>query len=314
MKLYGYEIYDKCTHKQIRSIKIDSTIDPKDTFIQKMKKLDESSWCIKFLVEYKGKLTLEKFLRKNIKLKTEQVYSLILQIIKIHMILYDGGYIHGDMHAGNIMINKTDKKYFILNNKKIPYYGYQLSAIDYGFVMNAKFKIKYDSHYDLFIKKPEIWLFNEIKNDIMNFISNESYKIYCCKKLKEKLPWEKNENIYSEAILKILNNNTDFFIQTSKKYIKISPDGKKLIEKLVKNRKTIKSLYDITKNNKNMNSYLFIINMISREFELKYPKLDKQYFGWCCECKWLLSDKESLNFLLLTNTKELINYATTLIL
>ena len=57
-----------------------------------------------------------------------------------------------------------------------------------------------------------------------------------------------------------------------------------------------------------MNSYLYIINMISREFELKYPKLYKQYLGWCCESKWLLSENESLNFLLLTNTKDLINY------
>jgi len=202
----------------------------------------------------------------------------------------------------------------MLNNKKIPYYGYQLSAIDYGFVMNTKFKIKHDSFYDLFFKKPEIWLFNEIKNDIINFISNEGYKIYCCKKLKEKLPWKKNENIYSEYILKILNNNTDFFIETSKKYIKLSPNGKKLIEKLIKNRKTIKSIEDITKGNIFMNSYFYIINMISREFELKYPKLYKQYLGWCCESKWLLSKNESLNFLMVENIKELINYAITLIL
>jgi len=109
MKLYGYEIYDNCTRKQIRPIKIDSKIDPNDKFSQKIKKMDESLWCIKFLLEYKGNLTLEKFLFKNHELKTKQIYSIMLQIIKIHMILYKGGYSHGDMHAGNIMINKTNK-------------------------------------------------------------------------------------------------------------------------------------------------------------------------------------------------------------
>lgn len=268
------------------------------------------------MLEYKGILTLDIFLRKNIKLKTEQVYSIILQIIKIHIILYKGGYSHGDLHTGNIMINKTDKKYFLLNNKKIPYFGYQISAIDYGLAMNKRYKLKHDNYYDSFFKNPEKWLFNELQNNILNFISNFPQKMYCCDKIKKKLPWEKNPNVTSIYILKILNNNTDFFIEAVKKYIKLHPNAKKLIESLYIKRKTIKSIDDIIKNKKSkyIESYYYVLRMIQYEFELKYPKLDKQYFGWCCECKWLLSDNESLNFLLLTNTKELINYATTLIL
>ena len=40
-KLYAYEMYDNCKHKQIRSFKLKD-----DKFSKKLKKLDKSKWCV----------------------------------------------------------------------------------------------------------------------------------------------------------------------------------------------------------------------------------------------------------------------------
>jgi serine/threonine protein kinase len=56
-KLYGYKLYNKCTHKQERPFKFSDK-----ELGKKIKKLDKSEWCIKYLMDYKGNLNLHKFL------------------------------------------------------------------------------------------------------------------------------------------------------------------------------------------------------------------------------------------------------------
>ena len=75
------------------------------------------------------------------------------------MILYDGGYSHSDLHPGNIMINETSKKYFNFMDKKIPFNGYQLTAIDYGEVLHKKFG---KNQTKRFLEDREKYMFNEI--------------------------------------------------------------------------------------------------------------------------------------------------------
>lgn len=62
-KLHGYKIYDKCEHDQSkeRPFKI-NVDDKKNKFAQKLKKLDESGWCVTYLLDYKGNMTLDNFL------------------------------------------------------------------------------------------------------------------------------------------------------------------------------------------------------------------------------------------------------------
>ena len=99
--------------------------------------------------------TLTSFLQKN-DINSKLAYSFALQIAKITLTLYKGGYSHNDMHFGNIMVTKTSKKYFTLNNKKIPYCGYQLNSIDYGEVLHKKFGIN-----KIFLEDREKWLYYE---------------------------------------------------------------------------------------------------------------------------------------------------------
>jgi serine/threonine protein kinase len=140
-KLYDYQIYDNCKHIQKREFEIDDDL---------IENLDNSTWCIKYLLEYHGTTTLYKFLStKN--LTDKKAISFMLQICKIIYLLYQGGYSHNDLHFNNLMIKKTSKKYFTFMNKNIPYCGYQISAIDFGKVLHKKFNIKHnDSYLQLF--------------------------------------------------------------------------------------------------------------------------------------------------------------------
>ena len=68
--------------------------------------------------------------------------------------------------------------------------------------------------------------------------------------------------------------------------------------------------FSLTKNEKKEDIFNFynIINRITIEFELTYPKLYKKYFGLCCETKWLLPKDECLQIILIDNTEDLIDF------
>jgi serine/threonine protein kinase len=312
-KMHAYEIFDDCKHQQIRSFKLDMN-DKKNPFAQQLKKLDESTWCIQYLLDYKGKTNLGEFLIKyGSKLKAKQIYSIVLQIIHIMLLLKKGGYSHNDLHDGNVMITKTDKEYFILNNTKIPYYGYQLSAIDYGEVLNKKFGIKYKNYLKGFLKDSDLWLFNEMYNNVRLLIENISYLIHCCKQQKKKLPfpWDKNTNCFDDTLKKIICFHTDFFKGACDKYVKLFPKGEKLLAKIYntfKTNKSKKTINEIAGKDKNINSLYYILDRIFSEFEILYPKLYKKYYGWCCDPKWLVPTDTGLEFLMMNTTDDLINF------
>ena len=310
-KLHSYEIFGNCTHKQIRPDNVDMN-DTKNEFVQKLKKLDESSWCIKYLMDYKGNTNLGDFLAKySDKLKLEQVYSIILQIINIIILLRKGGYSHNDLHPGNIMISKTDRKYFTMNNKRIPFNGFQLSAIDYGEVLNKKFKIKYMGWRKDFIKNNERWLFDELYGRTLHVISSFDYKMNYCKEHKQKLPWIKNPNNWSDAMKQIINNHTEFFNEAYEKYVKLYPKGELLIRKIYKTviaNKSKKAIHEIIGKDINSYSAYAILNRINDEFDILYPKLSKKYIGWCCESKWMIPENECMDVFMLNNTDDLIQY------
>ena len=277
-KLYGYTIYSDCNHKQIRPYQVDMK-NPKDEFAKRLKKLDESEWCIKMLLEYKGDINLAHFLTKyRSKITKELAISLCLQICKIILILYDGGYSHGDLHPGNIMITKTDKKYFNIMGKKVPTFGYILSAIDYGMVMHRKFKNKTDKQ---FLNNRKQWCFTEMYNSTMQILSNDSILIKDCQKNNKKLPWEKKGNIYDIATNKMLSKHPDFFTMVRHKYVNMFPNGEKLLDTVVKSAHLNKSIFEMVADKKNGMDFWNIINRIVTEFSLFFPVQYTKYWGWC---------------------------------
>ena len=300
-KLYEFKIYDNCKHEQKRPFEIED-----QGKLEKFKNLDESDWCVKYLIDYKGDMTLATFLTKYInKIKLTHIYSILLQIIHIIMLLYYGGYSHNDLYGNNIMITKTNKPYFIMNGTKIKYCGIQLSAVDYGTVLHNKYNLKV-SYLQVFFINREQWLFMELFRSLMHIISNSDYSVNYCRNKNIAVPWEINNNFYYNGIKLVFENHIDFCNTEIKKYIELFPEGTKELAYFLKfyNTKNIKPIIE-----KANNYYLkFILNRLIFEFDIKHPRLYKQYFGWCCETRWILPKAKCLDILLLNNTHDLINY------
>jgi len=307
-KLYGYNITDTISHIQIRT----------DNYIidTKLEEMDKSKWVMEHLMDYKGSMMLGEFIYNKKIISKKLVMSFIFQIINIICILNNGGYSHSDLHSGNIMINKTTRKSFNLTYEKsqfrIPYEGYQLSAIDYGSVKSKK----YNNEKDINFKKyNELWHFHEITTRILSLITGEQYIFSFCTQ-KKNAPWFTIKN-WDENILKqIFDNNNDFYNSAMKKYLKIFPKGKQLIEILNSSLKEGKILTykDIKSNTKNYSIQIrfeLIISRIKFEFLLNYPKLYIKYMN-CSNIgikeKPLLDKNKLLEILLINNNNTFINY------
>jgi hypothetical protein len=289
-KLYNYRFFNKCKHKQIR---------PKQTKNKNILKLDKSNWCFEYIIDYKGKNTLSKFLVKN-KLNYKLIYSFILQICNIVTILHRGKYSHDDLHFDNIMIHKTKDKFFNFNDKNIPTFGYQLVLIDYGFVRHNKFKK--NKHSIKFKNNKNEWLYEHIFYNVIGLCNNLEKYIYNCKIKKEKNPWKKNSNYLQNFYYQIFKNNNDFWTITKKKYIKLFPQSRKYFKLFEENPK--KDLYSLFKrSNIAWNTFA----RLRYEFQCIYPKLYSKYYGWCSYHKLTIDNNDFLKILSFKNLNELIN-------
>ena len=311
-RLHEYKIYNDCKHIQKRPFALKAN----NEFHNKLKKLDESDWCVKYLLDYKGNMTLHKFLSTK-KLTEQQIYSLMLQICKIIYTLYKGGYAHGDLHPQNIMITKTTKKYFNFMDKKIPYCEYQLSAIDFGNVIHKKFNIKYSGSKSLFLIDSERYMFREIFDRTYHVIDNFSKNWEIYKKKKTKMPWEKKSNIVDYIRKKILLKHPDFVTMAKFKYFKSFPKAEKIFNKLIeelhnKKNKT-KYINDIIKEitDNNLSDIHYFLNLIIRlvfEFDLFFPETYSKYAGWISYFENPLPKNIVLDLLTINNYKDYIDY------
>jgi len=255
-------------------------------------------------------MTLQQYLSNN-RLTINQTYSLLLQICNIMLILYNGGYSHNDLHTGNIMVNVTNEKTFTFTtlNKKVPFYGLHITAIDYGEVLHKKFKIKYNHGYknNIFLQNRKKHFFNELYCNIMLVINNFDKYIDDCKKMKHKLPWEHKINTYDNGIKMLINEQYDFYTKVRDKYINIYPKSKKLIYDVEENINNL-PIKKIVKNNKNEYYFWEVIIRIVDEFQLTYPKIHAKYFKWCSYHKGNLPKQDILDIMLLTDGTKLIKY------
>ena len=295
-KLYDYKIFNNCDNIQTNELYKD---------IPYFKKLNESKWCIKYLLEYKDGITLKDFLLKNT-LTEKQIYSILLQICKIILILYNGGYSHGDLHLENIIINNTNKKYFDFMDKKIPFNGYQINVIDYGLSLHKK----YGKYYNKIIKMNggniEKYIFNEMFVATYKIINNDAKYINDCTKFKKKLPWERKDYKLNYLFKQIISKHKNFYKITKDKYLQIYPNTDKILKYYEDNIDT-KEIYELY-NKKHYMDFLQLINRIQYEFHLLYPKLYAKYNKWCSYYEHLLPNDIVLKLLNINNHKEYVDY------
>lgn len=131
MKLYTYDIINQCTHKQKYSRKLDNF--PPD-FVQSIEKLSESPYCARKIYSLVDNSLDDIVDTLNLK----QCYSMLLQIMYALHIMHKHGYVHCDLHGGNVGVIKTSKKYITCLDHKIPTFGYRFIPIDYGLVKHKK--------------------------------------------------------------------------------------------------------------------------------------------------------------------------------
>jgi len=142
-RLYDYSFDDHCEHEQKFPIGwklFDEKT--KDEFIKRNK----SPHCSLKLYEYKEGMTLHKFDKKfgiNQELRT----SIMIQLILIVKIMKSHGWLHCDLHWGNIIMVPTQKSYIKIDNTRIKTHGYICCLIDYGQVLNKKHLLPKEKYF-----------------------------------------------------------------------------------------------------------------------------------------------------------------------
>jgi serine/threonine protein kinase len=283
-KLYGYKIIEDCKHVQIRP----KVFPNKKLFFNK---INQSDICIILIIDYKGSNNLYNFLQNNIPKK--QIYSILLQVCKIILILSDLKYSHNDLHAGNIMIHSTKDKTFEIMKHKIPYYGLQLVAIDYG---NVTYNEDDESYY--FLELTE-WLFY--------ILQNKPKLEKNCRIQKKKYPYEKEYPIkYIDFIWQnILSKHEAIIDNYAEKYLKLYPHLDKFYQLF---KKKIK--YDSLHHKNDIKVFLL---KILNNFALDHPNIYMKVTGWCSSPEYILPKKDILEILNCKTREEYIIYFTILL-
>ena len=135
--LYAYDVINNCKHVQeYYNNQIPQHL-PSNVIV-KLKEKQESKYCIRKVYS----LVDTTFSKIYDNITKEQYYSCLAQISYIAFLMKNSGYTHNDLHGENLgvlYVNKN-KKLNILNTL-IPTFGLQFKAIDFGTVLNTKYKL-----------------------------------------------------------------------------------------------------------------------------------------------------------------------------
>jgi serine/threonine protein kinase len=131
LKLYEYDVIKDCKHKQKRG-EYNLLSENVKKYVDKLRQSKYCSRRIYSLVD----MSLDKI---YLKLSKDQMLSVMTQTAYAIYLMHKHGYVHRDLHNGNIGISKTDKKYLNIFGNKIPTYGKLCKLIDYGMVTHKKF-------------------------------------------------------------------------------------------------------------------------------------------------------------------------------
>jgi len=261
--------------------------------------LDASNYCIKYLLDYEGSITLNDYMEK--KLSRRRIYSILLQICNITLLLYKGGYFHNDMQPGNIMVIPTKKKYFYLMGKKVPFYGRQLVAIDYGDVSHKKFG-------EGFIKNNRLaYLYYELSWNLFNVIFDGLKLEKDCRKKGEKLPYEKNSNFLDNFRKKLFIDHRKIVNKYAEKYLRVCPEARELFMDVIKNIGKVEKMSDLTRGRDPDYYFRILLNKMEYNFAIDYPKEYMKFMGWCSLPHFRLPKKDVLKIMESKNYKKMID-------
>jgi hypothetical protein len=105
--------------------------------IERINISNKSNYCSKIIYSLVD-TTLDKIINT---LNLKELYSILLQLCYIIYTMNQNRYTHNDLHMLNIGILNTKKINIKFFNKIIPTFGRIVKLIDYGSVLNKKFKL-----------------------------------------------------------------------------------------------------------------------------------------------------------------------------
>ena len=310
--LHAYRIYNGCTYVQNKRLYNDANI-----LKAKFDAIAASDWCITYLMDYKGINTLATFSRTPTDMNLNTACSFALQMCKIIDILYIGGYSHNDFFPGNIMVSRTKVGYFEFMGHHVPYNGYQLTAIDYGFVIHKKFlnNVKpTDPNYGFFVD-PERWCFRETFQRVLMIFERMSKIMNLYKKPTEDTSRGKNSFSVDHAIRQILIRHPDFYKMVRGKYVEKFPKGKKLLDEVVHQIKTKgkNRIHDFVQKKSIIGSddaasFRDILERIVEEFKISFPKKYAENRNWDDWDENIVPKDTMLKLLRITDRNRMINF------
>lgn len=230
---------------------------------EQLKKLKNSTYCVCTIYTY------VEFILSNIinNLTKSQYYDIFIQCLYIMYLCSKNGYLHRDWKLDNIGLVKTNNKYINIFNNDIPTHGYLVILLDYGSVINKKYKLQ--DFENKIIKKNKTDLFFMFNNPNFNMIFNfkefenkynvDTFTTYGISnklklELKNYLPEinTNNNELLSEIIYKILFYSDfekriidkKFNEEVSKEFKPIKPELLLPTEAIII---LIKNIYDIEK-------------------------------------------------------------------
>lgn len=131
MQLIEYDVVNRCEHVQKYA-----------SLMRKSKEkhliaLSKSPYCSRQILNLID-VSMEKInFSENINLN----YSLVVQVLYAVYLMHKAGYVHLDLHLANIGVKYTDRKYVKIFGKDVPTFGHQVQLLDFGFVLNKKYKM-----------------------------------------------------------------------------------------------------------------------------------------------------------------------------
>ena len=238
MKMYEYDVI-KCNYQHQPD-----WVDP--SMKKDLENRNKSKFCLDAVLEYKGNI-LYNLYKKGFTLKEK--YCLIIQLLYALEIIREKGFMHQDIHQGNITYEKIDKPIKI-GSKTLKCQN-QYSLIDYGLVRNIKFcqtkKDKkefeylfetnndiYELIYQLILQQYMLYgIYIDKKWKIPKFNSDDIFrKLYedkiLWKQIKELLPDDKKWFQYYEKNLK--PDKKDWCVGEKVEYLFSALDRKKYLE------------------------------------------------------------------------------------
>lgn len=184
LTLYDNDIINDCTLKQ-KYPKVLMENMPDD-----LKLLNDSPYCSRKLYSWVD-TTLDKVIDE---LNIQQIYSIIIQMAHIYYLMNKHGYTHSDTHLANVGLIKTNDSTINILEKTINLYGYQVVLIDYGLVLNKKYKLGSNSY-----KNEKMTFKNHTQYEALYMLLHIINKYHFFDKHNDKIDWDKGIKLFKKT-------------------------------------------------------------------------------------------------------------------